>query len=364
MNSNNIISTPLAIIGAGPIGIELAVNLKRQGLDYLQFDANQIGHTISWWPRNTPFFSTTERVAIAGIPFQNNHQTRVTGEEYLAYLRHIIEMFDLQINTYEPVIAVEKDEAGFLLTTSQRGAQKQYRAEKIVLAIGDMHWPNKLNIPGEDLPHVAHYFNDPHDYFRKRVLIIGGKNSTAETSLRCWRAGVDVSISYRRAWFDETRVKHWLMPDLKVQIENGMIGFHGSTVPVEITPEHVVLKPTDENGVPIPDAEPIYHETDFVLFHTGHRGDQSLLTSLGIGLEGDNNQPTFNPDTMESNIAGVYLIGTVTAGVQQRYRVFIENSHEHVGKVMAHITGTELEEGLGTLPKRNYHLDFDQFKAN
>ncbi len=187
-NSNSPIHD-VAIIGAGPIGLELAVCLKRAGVDYIHFDAHQIGYTMTWWPHNTYFFSTTERLAIAGVPIQNNYQQRITGEDYLAYLRAIVEQFDLAINTYEPVAALTRTSEGFSLTTQPLAGERHYRCRRVVLAIGDMHHPNCLQIPGEDLPHVSHYFRDPHDYFRKRLLIVGGRNSAVEAALRCWRAG-------------------------------------------------------------------------------------------------------------------------------------------------------------------------------
>ena len=232
----------VAIIGAGPVSLEMAVCLKRAGVRYIQFDARQIGYTMTWWPRNTNFFSTTERIAIAGVPIQNNHQQRITGEDYLAYLRGVVEQFDLQINSYEPVASLEPQAAGFELVTAPLAGERRYRAERVVLAIGDMEYPNKLGIPGEDLPHVTHYFRDPHDYFRRKLLIIGGRNSAAEAALRCWRAGAEVTISYRRAMLDQKRIKHWLLPDLKAQIEAGTIGFLPETTPIEITPSGIVLE--------------------------------------------------------------------------------------------------------------------------
>ncbi|HEY5668914.1 MAG TPA: NAD(P)-binding domain-containing protein, partial [Anaerolineales bacterium] len=235
-------SAEVAIIGAGPIGLELAAVLKRLGVDYLHLEARQIGYTISWWPRQTYFFSTTERIEIAGIPLQNTAQQRATGEEYLAYLRSVVEQLDLQINTYEPVVGIQRTESGFQLTTLPQTGERRYLCRKLVLAIGDMHAPNRLGIPGEDLPHVSHYFDDPHKYFRKRLLIVGGRNSAAEAALRCWRAGSQVSISYRREDFDPHVVKHWILPDIKTQIELGTIKFYPQTVLVEITAEHVTLE--------------------------------------------------------------------------------------------------------------------------
>jgi thioredoxin reductase (NADPH) len=378
----------VAIIGAGPIGLELAACLKRAGVDYIHFDARQIGYTLTWWPRNTSFFSTTERLAIAGVPIQNNHQQRITGEAYLAYLRAVVEQFDLKINTYEQVIAIKR--AGdfatadtesmqgnrvdyfsvasvrsvanaFVLTTRRLAGERLYSARQVVLAVGDMHWPNRLHIPGEDLPHVSHYFRDSHDYFRRRLLIVGGKNSAAEAALRCWRAGARVTVSYRRAQLDQQRVKHWLLPDIEAQFEAGTIGFLPETTPVEITPTHVVLMPTPDgrlNG-----GAPIKHETDFVLLNTGFRGDQSLLEMAGVELRGENRVPVFDAATMETNVPGVYLAGTVAAGIQQRYTLFVENCHEHAGKIVQAITGRWPEQ-LGDAASRNYNLSFEQIEAN
>lgn len=351
----------VAIIGAGPIGIELAACLKLAGVDYVQFDARQIGHTLSWWPRNTPFFSTTERLAIAGVPIPNNNQQRITGEEYLAYLRAVIEQYDLAINTYEPVASLARGVSGWQLVTQPLAGERHYGARSVVIAVGDMHEPNRLAIPGEDLPHVSHYFRDPHDYFRRRLLIVGGKNSAAEAALRCWRAGADVTISYRRPHFDAQRIKHWLLPDLQAQIEAGTIGFLPATLPVEITTRHVVLAPR-RDGV-AGDGSPLLHPTDFVLLNTGFRGDQRLLEQAGVQLRGANRVPAFDPETMETNVPRLYLAGTVAAGVQQRYTLFIENCHEHAGKITAALTG-KWPERLGSPAARNYHLAFERIQAN
>lgn len=351
----------VAIIGAGPLGIELAICLTRAGVPYLQFDAGQIGHTISWWPRNTSFFSTTERLALAGVPIPSTTQGRITGEEYLAYLRALVEQFDLQINSYERVISVEGEAGNFTLVTHPLSGERRYRARRIVLAVGDMQWPNRLGIPGEDLTHVSHYFRDPHDYFRRRLLIVGGRNSAAEAALRCWRAGARVTLSYRRARLDERRVKHWILPDLEAQFEAGTIGFLPETTPVAIGPGYVELARCAD-GMPLAGAT-LLHETDFVLLATGFRGDQSLLEQLGVELRGENRVPSFDPATMETNVPGVYLAGTVAAGVQQRYTLFIENCHEHAGRIVQALTG-EWPTALGDVAARSYGLAFERFEAN
>ena len=359
---DNIALTDVAIVGAGPIGLELAASLKHAGVDYLQFDARQIGYTISWWPRNTYFFSTSERIAIAGIPIQNNHQQRSTGEDYLAYLRYVVEHLDLPVNTYEPVIDIQRLENGFLLRTHPQTGEKQYRCQRIVLAKGDMDLPNRLNIPGEELPHVSHYFHDPHQYFRKRLLIVGGRNSAVEAALRCWRAGSQVTISYRQAEFDKKKVKPWILPDLQTQIKNGHVDFLPQTIPVEITPKHVVLMPTDTNGQSIA-GDRIEQSTDFVLLCTGFVADVSLLEIAGVNLRGKDRIPEYDPETMETNVPGLYLAGTVAAGRQNRYTLFIENSHQHVGKIVKAVTG-QWPEQLGTIASRWYELPYDAIQAN
>ncbi len=351
----------VAIVGAGPIGIELAVLLKRAGVRYIHFDARQIANTMTWWPRNTTFFSTTERLAIAGVPIQNNHQGRITGEDYIAYLRAVVEQYDLAIHSYEPVTSIQRARGGFDLATLPQTGTRSYHAGRVVLAIGDMHYPNWLNIPGEDLPHVSHYFRDPHDYFRCRLLIVGGKNSAVEAALRCWRAGAQVTLSYRKSAFDQDRVKHWLLPDLEAQIAAGTIAFLPETLPLAIRPGCVELMRL-RDGRPLPE-ETFEHRTDFVLLATGFRGDQRLLEMAGVELRGLNRVPVFDPATMESSVQGLYIAGTVAAGIQQRYTLFIENCHEHAARIAAAVTGDRRAE-VGDVAARNYELALEQIEAN
>ena len=356
------LSADVAIVGAGPIGLELAAALQRIGVDYAHFEAKQIGQTFTWWPRNTYFFSTTERIEIAGIPIQNTMQQRTTGEEYLAYLRSVVEILDLQVRTYEPVVGVERQDDGFLLRTRPQTGEQRYYARKLVLAIGDMHKPNLLYIPGEDLPHVSHYFEDVHPYFRRRLLIVGGRNSAVDAALRCWRAGAQVTISYRRAEFDTKAVKHWILPDLKAQIEVGTIGFQPLTVPVAITPEHVVLEKLRADGTLT--GQRFKHPTDSVLLLTGFEADVRLLELAGVTLAGEAQVPVYDPETMETNVPGLYLAGTAAAGRrQERYRLFIENSHAHVGRIVRALTG-QWPDKLGTIPARQYDLPLEAIQDN
>jgi thioredoxin reductase (NADPH) len=358
----SVCDTGVAIVGAGPIGLELAAALRWAGFDYVHFDAHQIGHTFTWWPRNTYFFSTSERIAIAGIPIQTTTQQRITGEEYLAYLRAVVEQLDLPVRTYERVAGIERRERRFLLHTRSAPGERHYTCNHVVLATGDMHGPNLLGIPGEELPHVSHFFDNVHPYFRRDLLIVGGRNSAVEAALRCWRAGARVTLSYRRAEFDPDVIKHWLLPDLSTQIELGNIGFLPLTAPVAIEPGRAILERLAPDGAPT--GEQLGQPADHVLLLTGFQGDIALFRAAGVTLEGPTLTPVYDEETMETNVPGVYVAGTAAAGQRQgRYTLFVENSHVHVARIVSHLTG-RVPPKLGTVPARRYDLPLERFQDN
>jgi thioredoxin reductase (NADPH) len=317
----------VAIVGAGPLGIELAVALQRVGISYIHFDACQIGYTISWFPPQTRFFSSNDRIAIAGVPLQTPDQNKATREQYLAYLRSVVQQFNLKINTHEPVIGIERQSDRFVLTTTSAGVERNYRANRIVLATGGTAHPRTLNVPGENLPHVHQYWRDPHDYFGKRVLVVGGKNSAVETALRFHHAGVQVSLCYRRAELPAKSIKYWLLPEITGLMKSGAIKAHVNTCVTAITPTHVRLS-SGENV-----------EADFVVPQIGYVADMSLCRMAGVDLQGDRQTPVYDPRTMETNVPGVYLCGTVIGGTQDKYEIFIENGHVHVERILARLTG-------------------------
>jgi len=329
-------STEVAIIGAGPTGLELAVALKSAGIPFLIFDAGQIGHTITWWPRHQRFFSTSERIAMPGLPFQVFDQQHPTGDEYLAYLRAVVEQYGLKINTFEPVNRIWKEGQQFYLHTLSMKGEHLYSAKQVVLATGGMAGPNLLDIPGEDLPHVSHYLDDPHYYFQKDLLVIGGRNSAVEYALRCWRSGARVTLSYRKAEISKKTVKPALMQDLETVIRENKIRFLPATIPVEITPDEVILASTAENGEVLKKRQ-LHVPVDFVLICSGYEADMTLFDQLGVILSGDEQIPKYNADTMETNIEGVYVLGTAAGGSQKKYTHFIETSHIHVPKILASI---------------------------
>jgi thioredoxin reductase (NADPH) len=338
----------VAIVGAGPIGIEVHWAFKAVGLDVLHLDAGQVGATMGWWAPGTRFFSSPERIAICGVPLVMANQEKASREEYLAYLRGVVAQFDLRIRTFERVAAIEVrgDGHGFLIRTRSQTGDRRYGVERVVVAIGDMHRPRLVGVLGEDLPHVSHYFAEPHRYFGRRVVIVGGKNSAVEAAIRCWRVGAKVLISYRRREFDAERVKYWLLPEIKGLIKDGHVGWWPETTVKAITPSAVVLKAAggaSEHEVP----------ADEVLLLTGYEMDPSLLEGAGVELHGQARAPKYNPRTMETNVPGLYVAGTAVAGTQTRFRWFIENCHTHAARIAGHATGraVEVEEAAVGIPE-------------
>ena len=331
----------VAIVGAGPIGLELAVALKRAGVDYIQIDAGQIGTTISWYPLEMLFHSNAERLAIAGVPLQVPDQQKPKREEYLAYLRSVVQQFALRVRTFERVEAVQRSpDGGFLLHTRAVDGEHEYAVEILVLAIGAMHAPRLLGIPGEDLPHVTHYFHDPHTYFGKRLLVVGGRNSAIEAAVRCQRVGANVTLSYRKSDFDPGVIKFWLLPEIRSMLRDNRVRFLPRTLPIEIRGGSVLLAPTGEDGRPVMTDLPSEVDADFVLLLTGYRQDTRLLEMAGIDMQGADRQPRYDPETMETNVPGVFIVGTAIAGTpRERVRVIVESCHVHIPRVVAAITG-------------------------
>ena len=319
----------VAVIGAGPIGIELAVALKQAGIDYVQIDASQIGSTIQWYPIDMLFHSSSDRLSLAGVPLQTANQQKVSREEYLAYMRAVVQQFGLTVRTHERVVDAKRlPGGGFELRTEALDGERVLRADVVVLAIGAFHAPRLMNVPGEELPHVSHYFRDPHDYFAKRLLIVGGRNSAVEAAVRCHRAGAEVTVSYRGDDFDPKVVKFWLLPEIRALIRDGYVRFLPRTCVTEIRRGTVLLDPPQEIVA------------DFVLLMTGYRQDPTLFEMLGVELDGIERQPRHDPETMETNVPGVFIAGTAVAGTPPRkVSVIVETCHVHVPRIVAAIMG-------------------------
>ncbi len=347
--------TDVAIVGGGPIGLELHAALKHAGAAALHYEAGAIGHTFAWWAPGTKFFSSPERLAICGVPLSTPDQGKIPGEDYRRYLLDVTQQFDLNIRTFEQVTHISRDGDGFILRSRRSedgvggkgepaalfGDERECHAKHVVLAIGNMHRARLINCPGEDLPHVSHYLEEVERYFGRRVVIVGGKNSAVEAAIRLYRAGADVTICYRQPAFDEKRIKYWLLPELEWLIEKGQIGFMPGTCVTRVTPEAVEL----DSGESL--------LADDVLMLTGYVQDKSLFEQLGVELMGEIQRPIFNHDTMETTAEGVYVAGTACGGSQNRARVFIENSHIHTDRICRAITGQgvfwEMNEVLGVI---------------
>lgn len=320
----------VAIIGAGPLGLELAIALKQSGISYVQFDKGQIGQMIFNFPIQTQFFSSSERIGIAGFPIQTENQQKCTREAYLDYLRMLSMHFQLSVNTYEEVLKIEKiNDAGFKVHTHSEKGNHIYQVRYLVMATGGTSYPRLLGVPGEDQAHVSTKMLEPHMYFQKKVLVIGGRNSAAETALRCFHAGAEVSLSVRSEHLKEEAIKYWILPELASRLNKGEINGYLGTEVVEILANTVLLRKVGE-------LKTFQVPADFVIKAIGFVADLSLCHQIGVTFH--ETRPEYDPETMQTNVPGVYLLGTIIGGTQDRYRVFIENTHVHVDRIMKSIT--------------------------
>lgn len=347
------LQTEVVIVGAGPIGIEMAVGFQRAGISCEVLEAGALGQTMTWWAPQTRWFSSNERISIAGVPLLTVDQTKATREQYLTYLRGVAEQFKLSVRCFEPVVEIRPQVDRFTLVTGDSQTGRQYECGKVVLAIGGTDRPKRLNIPGETLPHVDGYLREPHRYWGRRVLIIGGRNSAVEAALRLHHAGAHVSLSYRGESLPEDGIKYWMLPEIRGLLASGRITPYLGTYPTRITPDRVYLTNAYSAVVAVDgefaQQEISLHqssrqetavEVDQVLSLIGYEQNKHLFRTAGIELIGENQRPRFNEATMESDVPGIYVAGTAVAGTQtSRYKTFLENCHQHVGKIVAHVTG-------------------------
>lgn len=316
----------VGIIGAGPLGLELAIALHEAGVSYLQFEKGQVAQMISNFPSQTHFFSSNERIGIAGIPIQTVDQQKCSREEYLAYIRSVVMQHNLKVNTYEEVVHIESiGSEGFILKTLSAKGERKYRTQYLILAIGGTSSPRKLGVEGENLPHVSIKMEDPHTYFQKKVLVIGGKNSAVESALRCFHAGASVSIALLNPKFEPGDAKYWLLPELLGRIERGEIQCYYDSEVTAIQKDRVILKRKSDGA--------LYDVlTDFVIKAIGFQADMRFFHQLDISLD-EEGRPIFD-ENMETSKKRVFVLGTIVGGTQKRYRVFIENTHQHVAKII------------------------------
>jgi len=310
------------IVGGGPIGLACGIAAKAAGLTYLIVERGCLVNSLYRYPQNMTFFSTSERLEIGGIPFVSTNP-KPKRAEALEYYRRIQQQFELRIHLFEEVTMVEKEMDVFTVSTSR----STYTARHVIIATGFYDIPCLLDIAGEELPKVSHYYNDPHYYAGQKVVVVGASNSSVDAALETYRKGADVTLVVRGEQIGP-RVKYWVRPDIENRIANGEIRALFNSKLTAIRPTEVdVITP----------GGPLTIENDFVLALTGYQPDFTFLQKIGIRLAADESKvPFHNPETMETNIPGLFLAGVVCGGMNT-HLWFIENSRVHAQQIVNRI---------------------------
>ena len=317
----------ILIVGGGPIGLACGLEAQKAGLSYLIIEKGTITNSLFNYPLNMTFFSTADRLEIGGFPFPSIHP-KPNRSEALEYYRRVADNGQLNIRLFEEVTDISK-EGDLYLTSSSKG---NYQSRHVILATGFYDIPNLLAIPGEGLPKVKHYYYDPHYYYKQKVLVVGANNSSADVALETWRKGAEVTMVVREG--ELGRIKYWTKPDLENRIAEGSIKAYFNSRLTEIRENEVDIQ-TPEDKVTIPN--------DFVMAMTGYQPNFAFLEKVGVKLSDDfYRHPFHNPETMETNLPGLYLAGVVCGGMETHVW-FIENSREHAVKIVKHILGSRLE---------------------
>lgn len=308
------------IIGGGPIGIACALACKRKNLNYVVLEKGALVNSLYNYPLNMTFFSTSEKIEIGGIPFIST-QPKPHRDEALEYYRRVAHAEKLQIQLYEKVTSVRKNKTGIFEILTEKGT---YQAANIVIATGFYDIPKLLNVPGESLPKVTHYFKEAHPYVMQKTIIVGASNSAVDAALEIWRKGGEVTMVVRGSAIGE-RVKYWVKPDIENRISEGSIKAYFNSEIKEIREKEVLIN-TPEGVKRI--------DNDFVVALTGYQPDLSFLKALGITFSEDgNSRPSYNTETMETNISGIYLAGVICGGMET-HKWFIENSRTHADLIV------------------------------
>jgi len=314
------------IIGAGPAGLAAAIAATKAGLSYQVIEKGALVNSLLHYPTEMVFFTTPELMEIGGLPFTSPND-KPSRMEALRYYRRATDTYKLDVVFDETVERITRQGDVFVVEARDKWKNARTpRARAIVLATGAYDFPNLMGVPGEDLPHVSHYFTAPHPFYRRRVVIVGGKNSAAEAALELYRAGAHVTVVHRRAALGDS-IKYWVKPDIENRIKEGSIAARFNTHVVEISPTHVLV---DRDGVR--DELP----ADGVFLLTGYISDNRLLRAAGVEIDPETCGPVHNPDTFETNVTGLYVIGAMVAG-KASGRIFIENGRLHGDLVIAEV---------------------------
>ena len=320
------------IVGAGPAGLATAIAAARNNLDYQILEKGALVNSLLHYPTEMVFFTTPELMEIGGMPFVSPYD-KPTRLEALRYYRRVSDAFKLEIGFDQTVRAISRETMGerkgsFIIDMqSARGIRRPVHARTVVIATGAYDFANTIGVPGEDLPHVSHYYTQPHPFFRKQVVVVGGKNSAAEAALDIYRAGGHVTLVHRHAALGDS-IKYWVKPDIENRIREGSIATRFHTSVVEIRPTAVLVE--DQTGM----REELPADGVFLL--TGYGSDTGLLQSAGVAIDPATCGPTYDEETFETNVPGLYVAGAVVAG-KQSGRIFIENGRFHGERVISGI---------------------------
>ena len=321
----------LIIVGAGPSGLAAAIAAAKGGLSYAVLEKGVLVNSIFHFPRNMTFFTTPELLEIGGIPFTTPYE-KPTRWEGLRYYRRVADAYEIPIAFGEEVLSIGpvKDgdaSSGFEVVTRADGERRRIRrAWSVIIATGYYDHPNRLGVPGENLPHVRHYYTEPHEYYRKKVVVVGGKNSAAITALELYRSGAAVTLIHRGARLSDS-IKYWILPDIENRIREGSIRALFNTVVVRIGR---ALVTSSRNGY----IEKI--PADAVLLLTGYHPDTDLMARAGVQIDPVTLVPRHDRETMETNVPGLYAAGSVVSG-KDTNRIFIENGRFHGERIVRHI---------------------------
>jgi len=310
------------IIGAGPTGLSCGIAAKTHGLSHLILEKGALVNSIFHFPTNMTFFSTSKKLEIGAVPFIS-HSDKPTRKEALEYYRRLQKAHALNIHFYEAVLSLNKQGDEYEVKTTHH----TYPARHVVVATGYYGKPNLMHVPGEDLPKVKHYYDEPHPYVDQRILVVGGANSACDVALETWQKGADVTMVVRESELYE-KVKYWIRPNIINRIKEGSIVAYFNSTIKEVLPDSVTIQtPQGEKTI----------GNDYVLAMTGYTPDYDFFEKLGIEISQDKERrPTYDPETLESNLPGVYLAGVILSGMKTS-EIFIENSRHHGELIMSAI---------------------------